>query len=118
MNPWVDPRLKDVRPEQARAYMLAHGWEQKPFPRPEMWLFEGPPDDDGQPIPLFVPSTAEGSDYLQRIYELVTALAIIEDRLAIEVLNDTLAPANDQPRASACLTSGQVTGPAPDSDEP
>jgi hypothetical protein len=99
MNPWVDPRLKDVRPEQARAYMLAHGWKQKPFPRPQVWLFEGPLDDDGQPIPLVVPSEPVGSDYLQRIYELVTTLAILEDRLAVDVLNDMLASTNGQPPA-------------------
>ncbi len=103
MNPWVDPRLKDVRPEQARAYLLAHHWALKPFPRPEVWVFEGPPDDDGRPIRLFVPSSPAGSDYLQRMYEAVTALAILEDRHAADVLTEMLAAADGAPTGNgAC----------------
>ncbi len=100
-NPWVDPRVADVQPEQARAYLLAHGWEQRPFPRPELWAFDGPPDDDGTPIRLFSPSAREGSDYADCVARLVTALAAIEDRRAVEVLNDMLAPANGPPANGA-----------------
>src|SRR2546423_1551782 len=99
LNPWVDPQVSEVQPEQAHAYLLAHGWEQKPFPRPEMVLFEGPLDDDGRPIRLFVPSERKGSDYLECIARLITTLAILEDRLAAEVLTDMLTPANGQPPA-------------------
>jgi hypothetical protein len=99
LNPWIDPRVGEVQPEQARAYMLAHGWEPKPFPRPELWLFEGPPDDDGRPIRLFVPSERKGTDYLECIARLITTLAVIEDRYAVAVLTDMLAPANGQPPA-------------------
>jgi hypothetical protein len=99
MSPWIDPRVNEVRPEQARAYMLAHGWEPKPFPRPEVVLFEGPLDDDGRPIRLFVPSERKGTDYLECIARLITTLAILEDRLAVDVLIDMLAPANGPPPA-------------------
>jgi hypothetical protein len=101
LNPWIDPRVSEVQPEQARAYLLAHGWEQKPFPRPEMVLFEGPPDDDGRPIRMFVPSERKGSDYLECIASLVTALAVIEDRGAATVLTDMLAAANGSPANGA-----------------
>lgn len=26
-NPWIDPRILQVRPEAVRAYLLTHGWE-------------------------------------------------------------------------------------------
>jgi hypothetical protein len=97
LDPWIDARVSDVQPEQARTYVLTHGWVQKPFPRREMWLFEGPLDDEGQPIRLFVPSERNGSDYPECIARLVTALAVIEDRYAVAVLNDMLAPANGPP---------------------
>jgi hypothetical protein len=26
-NPWIDPRILQVRPDAVKAYLLAHGWE-------------------------------------------------------------------------------------------
>ena len=47
---WVDPRIHQVRADQARAYLLGRGWQLQPYPGPELLVFGGPVDDDGQPV--------------------------------------------------------------------
>jgi hypothetical protein len=47
--------------------------------------------DDGEPLVQMVPAAEQGSDYVQRVIEVVTNLAVIEDRYAVEVLNDIIA---------------------------
>lgn len=90
MRPWIDPRVRQVKPEQAKAYLLGHGWRPQPYARPQLWRFRGPSDDDGKPIELYVPTVEHGRDYVDSIVFLITALATIEDRPAIQVLDDML----------------------------
>jgi hypothetical protein len=101
-NPWIDPRVQSVRVTDAQAYLLRHGWKPKSFARPQVLLFEGPPADDGEPITQIVPTFERGSDYLQCIIDLITNLALLEDRPAAEVLNDMLqqAPPSQPPLPS------------------
>jgi hypothetical protein len=106
-SPWIDPRVQQVRVADMRSYLLDHGWKPKPSPRPQIDLFEGPLDDDGKPIVLLVPATKKGRDYFQRIIELISSLAVIEDRYAVDVLNDILgqsAVANGVGHASTAET--------------
>ena len=93
-NPWIDRRVEKVRVPQVLAYLRGRGWEPKPFPRPQVLLFTGPPDDDGRPIVQMVPADEQGGDYLQCIIDLITNLAVIEDRPAVEVLDDILRQAD------------------------
>lgn len=116
-NPWIDPRVKLVRPEQARAYLLARGWTQRPFTRPQIQLFEGPLDDDRRPIPVAVPCAEAASDYADAVVHLVTSIAQIEDRYAVAVLNDILAAApapapaaNGTPRRARRSTRKRAAG--------
>jgi hypothetical protein len=107
MYRWVDPRVNDVRVADMRAYMARRGWNEKPSPRPTALVFEAPfRDDDGQPIIQVLPNSERFADYRQRLIELITSLAVIEDRLAVEVLNDILqanasSPRNGAPRKPA-----------------
>jgi hypothetical protein len=95
---WVDPRIHSVRVADVRLYLLGRGWQLKPYPGPELLVFEGPPDDFGKPIIQVLPASEQASDYSQRLLELITALSVIEDRHAVDVLNDILNPArHDQP---------------------
>jgi len=108
MSRWVDPRIRSVRVADVKDYLLRHRWRLKLYPRPELLVFEGPLDDDGKPIVQVLPSSETYADYNQRLLELVTALAIIEDRHAVDVLNDILgqpAAANGVGRAGAAETS-------------
>jgi hypothetical protein len=88
-SPWIDPRVEEVRPAQAQAYLLKHGWKQLPPEHPHFIHFDGPFPGDDNPIVL-VPTFEAARDYPQRMYELVTAVALAEKRYAPEVLNEML----------------------------
>ncbi len=89
---WVDPRIERVRVDDVRAYLLDRGWRLQPFPGPELLVFEGPKDDDGEPIIQVLPSSERLRDYRMRVEDLIGALSAIEDRPAGDVLTDVLAP--------------------------
>ena len=90
LNPWIDPRVHEVRPAHVDAYMKQHGWRPVPFPRPEVRLYEGPPADDGKPMTQLVPLATQADDYGHRMIDLITNLALIEQRRAAEVLDEML----------------------------
>ena len=80
MERWVDPRVQQVKVADVQRYLSKRGWKNKPFPRPELLVFEGPRDDYGKPIVQVLPSAEDYADYRQRLIELITALAVIEGR--------------------------------------
>lgn len=89
MERWVDPRVQKVKVADLQRYLLKHGWkEQKPDP--DLLVFEGPRDDYGKPIIQVLPAGEHYADFRQRVIELITALAVIEDRSAQAVLDDIL----------------------------
>lgn len=90
LSHWVDARIRSVRAADVRSYLSRRGWKSKPYPRPELLVFEGPPADNGEPIVQVLPAEERFADYQQRLLELVTALAVIEDRPAADVLGDIL----------------------------
>jgi hypothetical protein len=89
-DPWTDPRVEKVRASEAREYMLRNGWSLRPFPQARMLVFAGPLDDTGNAIELVAPAAENASDYVQRIIELITSLAAIENRHAVAVLDEML----------------------------
>lgn len=93
MNPsaWVDPRIERVSVENVRTYLLGRGWRLQPFPGPELLVFEGPQDDDGEPITQVLPSSERLRDYRMRVADLIATLSVIEDRPAVDILIDMLA---------------------------
>jgi hypothetical protein len=108
---WVDPRIERVRIDQVRAYLLVHGWQRKPYPRPELLVFGEQYDDEGQEIVLTLPSSERMRDYLMYVGDLVAALAKLNRRNAVDVLNEILAiePTNGAAPASA-NGAGTATG--------
>ena len=87
---WIDPRVGSVRVSQMCSYLLGRCWHLKAGPASDLLVFEGPPDDDGEPIIQVLPASERYSDYRQRLIELITSLSVIEDRSPLEVLNDIL----------------------------
>jgi hypothetical protein len=87
---WGDPRLSLIRVESVRSYLLSRGWRLQPYPRPKLLVFEGPTDDDGQPIIQVLPSSEQMRDFPLRVEELIAALSILEDRPATAILSDIL----------------------------
>ncbi len=98
---WVDPRIRSVRVAGVRSYLLGRGWKLQAYPGPELLVFEGPVDDDGEPIIQVIPSSEDMRDFSLRVDELIGALSIFEDRPAGQILTDILAelPEALQPEA-------------------
>ena len=89
-NPWIDPRILQVRPEAVQAYLLSHGWEYLgPAAVPDMLMFDTPRPRGDKPNVL-LPLKLEDGAYVQRLIELVGDVALHEDRWAVDVLNDML----------------------------
>jgi hypothetical protein len=88
-NPWIDPRVTQVRSAAAQAYLVQRGWKPGPPAQQNLLPFERPADGDPGPMVL-VPTLEQGRDYPQRIVELITDLALAEGRYAVDVLNDIL----------------------------
>jgi hypothetical protein len=103
---WVDPRIHSVRVAGVRAYLEGRGWQVRPGPESELLVFDGPTDDDGEPIVEVVPASEQMRDFLPCVEELIAALSILENRGAPEVLTDILAEADAAPSASGAEKNG------------
>src|SRR5262249_53973411 len=95
MNPWgwVDPRVRQVRVANIRAYLLGRGWKMCPAPNVKTLLLEAPTADGEEPLRLVLPSSEDFSDYSSLVAGLITTLSELEDRHPVEVLNDILGQA-------------------------
>jgi hypothetical protein len=108
---WVDPRVWSIRVRDVRAYLERKGWTACPAPRPQQLGFEEPTGNADGPARLYVPESEQFSDYPQRILEVVTALAEIEGRYAVEVVNDILpSPASADPNGVGVVSDAESTG--------
>jgi hypothetical protein len=89
-NPWIDPRVADLRPEAVRAYLTQHGWtEVGPAENPALVRFERADDPDAAPT-LFLPLRSGDGASVQWMIELVGELATWQGRFAGDVLSDLL----------------------------
>jgi hypothetical protein len=88
---WEELGVEQPTPEQARRYMLTHGWTEQPY-GPELFVFEKSIDGADKPMIQVLPSSAEMSSYPQRLLDLLGALCRLEDRLIRHILADMLAP--------------------------
>jgi len=95
LNPWIDPRIENVRPLQAERYLLSHGWRSIPSPYRFFPGFEPPYRAEYTPR-VGIPLNTDGSDYIQRMIELVSDIAKFEERYAVDVLNEILAQPIDE----------------------
>lgn len=95
-NPWIDPRVREVRSKAAQAYLVQHGWKPSAADQPGMLPFAGP-GVGKDPAIVRVPLREQARDYVQRVIELVTDLALAEGRYAVEVLDDLLQQQGDTP---------------------
>jgi len=90
LSPWIDPRVERVAPPDVRRYMLTHGWEVQSPPSADLVVFGGPVDDDGEPITLVLPASERMADFRARGIDLIGALGILENRYAVEILDEML----------------------------
>ncbi len=96
-NPWVNPRVVEVRSKAAQAYLDQHGWKPLAANQPNLSPFAGPKGGKHPPV-VQLPLREEARDYTQRVIDFVTDLALAEGHYAVEVLNDLL---QEQLEASA-----------------
>ena len=108
-NPWIDPRILQVTPEAAHAYLQAHGWEDLgPAAMPGLVMIDTP-RPKGDKSNVLLPTSLEHPYQVQRLVELVTQVALYEGRFAGEVLNDILAmPTNSAAANGAAAVSQTV----------
>jgi hypothetical protein len=92
-NPWIDPRVFEVKPVDAEAYLVQHGWKRLEAVQPNMIPYACFCEGKDGPI-VCVPQLDQARDYPQRIIELLTELALVEDRYAVDVLNELLQAKN------------------------
>jgi len=97
LSGWIDPRVEQVRVADAESYMLSHGWKRVPYPRPQLLVFGGVLDDDGQEVILTLPSSEQMRDYRLGVVRLISALSVYENRPAVDILNDMLAEHAKEP---------------------
>jgi hypothetical protein len=110
-NPWIDPRVAQVRSASARTYLFQHGWKLLSPESDSLLQFEGPFGGDVAPT-VWLPVKEQARDYTQRVIELITDLALAEDRFAVEVLDDILQQSADPVPANGPSVS-QPAEPAP-----
>jgi hypothetical protein len=102
-NAWIDPRIVQVRPEDAQAYLVRHGWQLVgPATNPELLRYEMAGDETAPT--MFVPVRVDSGAALQWMIELVADLAHFEDRWAVAVLDDILR----QPAEAAAANGSAV----------
>jgi hypothetical protein len=102
-NPWIDPRVSEVRPSAVRAYLTHRGWVALDDSEANFQEFEPPSRDDNAMI-IRVPQREQGRDYPQRVIEMITDLAMTERRSAVAILDDLLA--TKEPSANGVPASG------------
>jgi hypothetical protein len=109
-NPWIDPRVAQLRPESVQAYLLCHGWKSLgPAGDPHLLRFERAEEDEDAPT-VFVPLQSDDGPGLQWMIDLVGALAVWEHRFAGDVLTDILQHADGGPPNGAPPEQPRQTG--------
>jgi hypothetical protein len=112
-NPWIDPRVLRVRPEEARAYLDRKGWKLVgPAENPALLLFD-PPEGNGDHPGVLLPLRAEQGPEVQWLIDLITDLARFEDRYAGDVISEILAGTGKEYNGVPAREEGGQTTPVP-----
>lgn len=101
-DPWIDPRVQEIRPTQLLAYLAAKHWSETRAHHPSMRAFR---DGHGHGDVL-VPKATAYDRYVQDIIDAVTLLAKAEDRYAGEVLTDLLGQSGTDAGVNATAPAG------------
>ena len=107
-DPWIDPRVQQVRPFQLLAYLHAQKWTEARSPNSTLPAFH---DGQGHGYVL-VPVRPDYDRYVQDIIDAVSMIAKAEERYAGDVLTDLLS----QPAAATAETKPTVPATAEKGD--
>ena len=90
-NPWIDPRVAQVRVADFQNYLEKRGWRPIPESPRGFLSFEIPGDSESL---IRIPAPEDGPDYVRFVIEVISDMARIEDKYAVEILNDILTPSS------------------------
>ena len=90
-NPWVDPRVAQVRVADFEKYLVKRGWSRLEKSPPYFLSFEIPGDRRSL---IRIPADESDRNYLRLVIEVITDMARVEDKYAVEILNDILSPSS------------------------
>lgn len=92
-----NPILDGIDLRRVTAYLGSTGWRRRTdFPRQDLVVFEGPLDDDGEPIPAVLPAMGDERAFREKLARLIDALSVIERRDARDIVLDMRAPGVDR----------------------
>jgi hypothetical protein len=107
-----DERLAGIGLESVTMYLGGAGWKRRAeFPRADVVVFDGPVDDDGEPLTVVLPRDDGARDYRLRLGELLRTLAVVEARPPDEIAADLRNPGADRLLArivSASSSAGSI----------
>lgn len=103
-NPWIDPRVLDVRPADAEAYLRRRGWQEVESGSPHWKRFLAPATGEREAVLL--PGATADESLANLLVECVGKVAAWEGRYAGELLNDLLAGSPDAPANGAPSHTG------------
>jgi hypothetical protein len=110
---WIDPRMYEVRVVDIRKYLQRKGWKEVAPDRPGVIVFQEPTVGEDGPLYPWIPDSEQARGYSQAIYELVAALAEIEDCYA----GDTLAEILELSEKAPVSANGPGRSPKTDSGQ-
>ena len=91
------PVLAGIELRHVTAYLGSAGWLRRAdFPRPELIVFDGPPDDDGDPIQAVLPAADRTLDFRLRLSDLLRTLAVLEGRPGRDIALEMRSPGVDR----------------------
>ncbi len=94
---WIDLRYRSLRVADVVAYLENRNWKPMPPDRPGFLIFQEPTNPAGEePLYQFVPDSEEYGDYRQRMFELLSGLAEVEDRQVSAIIDDILHTAAER----------------------
>jgi hypothetical protein len=89
-NPWIDPRVQDVTPQQLLEYVTQRGWHLDSAPERVLRIYAIYDSANTVAALLAVPTTAAIADYLECVINAIASLAQYEERYAGAVLDEVL----------------------------
>ena len=81
-----DSLLRTLNVEDVAAYLEFLGWVKREHPNPRLFVFQGPLDDFGEPLELWLPRHINFLDSYARIADVVNFLSAFEKIPAREVV--------------------------------
>lgn len=82
-------------------YLQATGWRRrKDYPLPNVLVFIGPPDDNGELIDCVFPSTTDARSYARDVGRVIEALSILEQRRPEEIAEEIRSLETDRLKVS------------------